>query len=607
MAQEKTTPISKIENMIEKHEKIFVICMMILASMILSRAFFSVYPLHTTTDELGAIVGAATLAGYDWSGVIEQSGYYGFGYYALFAPLFKLNLSPVMIYRLILVTTRILRGSIISFIVYYIGKKYYRYDSKLNLLLVSIICSIPLYPNYDANIVNDVVLDIFLWLVILSICKIAENTGNRRKCIKWIMSYLLLSFWGLFLHTRAVIIVIASVMVLTGILIYKREKVLLFSGGVILLTLLGNELIKQYQNYIWSGKEGLANTSASVTKNFSLLDSKTWEIWIHMLVGHVSVQTLLTGGLFLLAIVGTINYLWCVFVQKGKSENVYVNIVLAVSILCIGGAFAAFLVSNWFGNMYNTWDTAEKGKVYAYKALTYVRYWNVFAMPFLFSGIYLSCKKEKENCIKKTLFLGIILMYAFVNMIIPVVQNNSDSASFLFTYLTDRTEKYNESFYYKSILICMFATAISFILYHKKAMRRYAILPILLLMVWGYDQANENYNAKVTEKASAMVLASYEKKCVLEQNGIEIGQIYAVDERNVDRNWYIFSILQFYFYEYRIEDEYPKVMKNNDIIITCSRNKKIEQDFPMLNCYELDKNEVWYTQLDLTEYMVIEE
>ena len=165
----------KMEEFINHHEIFVIVFLMVAFSLFLSWPLFTTYPLHTTTDELGTIVGAASLAGYDWSGVIDKSGYYGFGYYIIFAPLFMLHLSPIMIYRIILVFTRCLRECVIFSVSYYIGKYYLGFSSKATLLQVAIICTIPLHPNNDTNIINDVVLDIMLWIIIILVCKMAEH------------------------------------------------------------------------------------------------------------------------------------------------------------------------------------------------------------------------------------------------------------------------------------------------------------------------------------------------------------------------------------------------------------------------------------------------
>lgn len=608
MNENNITLTERIDKFIDEHEIFFVILMMITASIILCHSFFTAYPLHTTTDELGAIVGAASLAGYDWSGVIDKSGYYGFGYYSLFAPLFKFHLSPIVIYRIILIVTRILRGSVISGIAYYIGKHYYKFSLKVELIMLSIICVIPLHPLNSANIINDIVMDIFLWIVILSLCKIAENIERTSRCVKWIIVYIITTFWCLFIHTRALVIVIASFLALLGLLLYKKKiKILVSTITVPIVVIISKILIRVYQEEIWaSSGDGLRNASVSIAKNISILDEKTWEIWFDILLGNITVQSLLTGGLFLLAVVVTIYFLYNVIVSKQTEETLYTNIVLTVSILCMGAALAAFLVSGWFMNMYDTWDTVEKGKAYCYKAMCYVRYWNVFAMPFLFTGVCLASKKEYKVCIKNTILFGIIVLFVFIKKIVPIIQTNSSAGSFLFTYLTDEEEKVTEQFYYKCILFCILFVVAALVIYYMKTYREWAILPIMLLMVIGYNQANVYYNRPVTEKISSMVLTSYNEKCQLEDSGVSIGQIYAFDDRKVDSNWYIFSVLQFYFYEYRIEDEYPKEIQDNDIIITYGRSEMIETDFPQLKCYQLDDNEVWYTDLDLIGYVPIE-
>lgn len=609
MSDNYITLSEKIDRFINKHETFCVIMMMITASIILCHSFFTVFPLHTTKDELGAIVGAALWAGYDWSGIIDRGAYYGFGYYSLFAPLFKLKLSPVIIYRIVLIVTRILRGSLISLIAYYIGKHYYMCDLKLKLMMLSIICTIPLHANDDANIINDVVLDIFFWIVILCLCKIVENMEYTRKCIKWIVIYLIAIFWCTFIHTRAIIIIIASFLILLGLLLYERKvKILITAGIVPVIVIIGRILVKAYQNKIWlaSGKS-LANASVYIADDISILDGKIWRIWFDILLGNIVVQILLTGGLFLLSVIVMIKYIYLLVSKKQEQGTIYTGIVFAVSTLCMGAALAAFLVSRWFTQMYDAWDTVERGQLYCFKALCYVRYWNVFAMPLLFTGFFLAGKSQYRNCIKTAILLGIVLLFGFVQIIVPIVQTNSSAGSFLYTYLTDETEKVTDQFYYKCILLCILFVFSALAISCTKISKEWAILPILILMIVGYNQANANYNKPVTEKASSMVLASYNEKCRLEDLDIGIGQIYAFDDRDVGENWLIFSVLQFYFYEYQIKDEYPEKVQNNDIIITYNRSEKIETDFPQLKCYQLDDNEVWYTELNLTDCTPVKE
>ena len=594
-----------INNFIEKHQIMTVFLIILLSGLSLSFDFFKTYPLHTTTDELGAIVGAATWAGYDWSAVINKSSYYGFGFYSLFAPLFKMHLSPILIYRIILIATRFLRAGIIVSVTFYIGKKYFKISSNITLALLCIICAIPLHPNDDANIINDVIMDVLLWMIIFTVCKIVEYIDNIDKCIKWTLAYTMVSFFSFFLHTRAIVMVIASFLTLMVVFLYKKKKILFCSGLVIPLFLLAKILIKHYQDTIWiNANEGLGNTTVSVASGLKLTDIQTWQIWFDMIIGHISVQMILTGGLFVLSIVAFVKYLYIVIMKK-ETQNVYVNIVFSISGLCICAVFGAFLVSNWFIGMYNSWNTTDKGNIYSYKAMCYVRYWNVFAMPFLYAGVYLASKETYKNCIRRTVCIGLLFLIGFIEIVVPIIKTNSSAGSFLYTYLTYRNEKVTAQFYYKAILICALFAIVSIILFYKKRSREWAIFPILVLIVIGYHWANHNYNEYIKERVSSMVMSSYEEKCELEKEGVKIGKIFAYDDREVDRNWYIFSVLQFYFYDYKIEIEYPENINTDDIIITCARSDKIENDFPQLQCYQLDDNEVWYTNIELKGFIPV--
>lgn len=592
----------KMEEFINHHEIFVIVFLMVVFSLFLSWPLFTTYPLHTTTDELGTIVGAASLAGYDWSGVIDKSGYYGFGYYIIFAPLFMLHLSPIMIYRIILVFTRCLRECVIFSISYYIGKYYLGFSSKAILLQVAIICTIPLHPNNDTNIINDVVLDIMLWIIIILVCKMAEHIECLYKYMLYFFAYIAAVFYASLLHTRALAMIIASFISVLGILIYKRKKRLFWSIIVIPIILLARKFIELYQNGIWRLSGGkLINASVRLGFEWNMIDAKAWNIWFDMLIGHISVQSLLTGGLFLAAVVAIMKYIFDA-IKETKKANIYLNIIITISGLAVGATFAAFLVSSWFSEMYSTWNTNEMGTAYCYKALCYVRYWNVFSMPFILAGIYLLEKKEYRSCIRKAIYGWIIMIFLFIHLVVPIIKENEAAAGFLFTYLSEKRERITAEFYYKCILYCAIFMFFSCIIYYGTKYKSLAVTPIVMLLLIGYQNANVNYNEPIREDVSSMVLASYAQKELLEQANINIGHIFAYDDRKVDQNWYVFSVLQFYFYEYRIEDDYPDLVQANDIIVTYDRNPKIEKDFPNLSCYVLDDNEVWYTELKLIGY-----
>lgn len=441
-----------------------------------------------------------------------------------------------------------------------------------------------------------------LWIIIFLICKMTEYIECLPKRILYFFLYIVASFYALFLHTRALVMVIASFIFIVGVLINKRKKNLLLEVMIIPATFAAQKLIEIYQNKIWMVSDGkLVNASVNLGFKWEMINAKAWNIWFDMLVGHISVQTLLTGGIFLVAIVVIVRYI--VDTIKGlKKGNIYINIILSISGLSVVATFAAFLISNyWFSGMYYTWNTDTMGSAYYYKALCYVRYWNVFAMPLTFVGIYLLQNKEYFSCIKKAIWSFVLVIFVFINLVVPIIGENQSAACFLFTYLTEKKENITVNFYYKSILYCGIFIIFSLVIYYGTKYKSLAITPIVILLLAGYRNANMNYNEPIRHDISNMVLASYAQKELLEEADINVGQIYVYDDRDRGKNWNIFSVLQFYFYEYRIEDNYPNIIQRNDIIVTYDRSPKIEKDFPNLNCYVLDDNEVWYTELKLIE------
>ena len=108
----------------------------------LPRLFFVLQsvPVSIGGDEIFAMGPAAKLVGYDWSGVMQDYRYYGYGYTVLLIPFFKLILDPVLLYRMI-VLLMALAQSVSAPISYHLMKKYLHVDNEKILCVSSICCS----------------------------------------------------------------------------------------------------------------------------------------------------------------------------------------------------------------------------------------------------------------------------------------------------------------------------------------------------------------------------------------------------------------------------------------------------------------------------------
>ena len=96
---------------LQKHKYIIIAFL----AALLPRLIFLIwtYPMNNTGDELFMFMTPARYAGLDWSGVMEDYRYYGFGLTLFFTPLFRLIDDPVILYR-IMVSVMILLQSLIA-------------------------------------------------------------------------------------------------------------------------------------------------------------------------------------------------------------------------------------------------------------------------------------------------------------------------------------------------------------------------------------------------------------------------------------------------------------------------------------------------------------
>lgn len=564
--------------------------------------FFSM-PLHTSSDELGGIAGAAYLAGLNWDDVIKSCGYYGFGYYSLFFWLFKLTDNPIIIYRVIAAFNVLLKAAIVP-LSFYIAKRYLKITSEKVLFGVS--CLMPFLRLYTTGvIVNEYPLEFLFWVIILLSCKCIEFQNNNKYLFFYMFILLFSCEYGLLLHTRALTILIAVVIVIAGYnLLKKRYYISLCSIFLPVFSyFLLKKIISAYQFTIWGNSGGnVTNGSVSFSGSINLLDPITWVTWFHMLIGMLNTESLVTAGIFIVCVVTVIWYFIRIFKVKFKQGNVYCNLIFLISVLCVGATIFAFLVSDWFNSMYTTWNTKDMGTAYGYKALTYVRYWNVYLPPIVLCVLAIlqqAKQKEVKFVISISVIVLLMLQVCYGYYIIPLIKNNSDAASVFFPLTRSFWgDTIDACYYYRVILISLGS---SILMYFFSQLKKSYLSIVILLFFLIYQHIGETcyYDNLVQAKMSEKILSTYEEVCKLEHNGVDIGQIYLHDETNASNNWKIYYIAQFYLNRYTLHISIPNKVQKNDIIISVGKSEEIEKQYPDLQKYILDDDEVWYTYLDI--------
>ncbi|MBO5479076.1 MAG: hypothetical protein J6A04_05200 [Clostridia bacterium] len=587
-----------------KHEKKKLLLIMGIVYLSYIVSIINSLPLHTSTDEVGAIISAAILAGRDWSGVIENSGYYGFGYYSLFFWLFRLTDSPIIIYRVIIVITSFLRVLIIP-IAYYISKYYLKIQSEKILYLSSVIMPF-MYSTSVGVISNEYVLELLVWLIILIVCKIIHYQNNKYKRNFYLCALTLIGFYSLFIHTRALALIIAVLITVSVYILCNQNNKnkaisIILLVGISLSYFISKIIISLYQAHIYGRNSSeIRNAHVEISTQFSINNADTWSVWFHMLLGVIDSEILVTGGLFLICIVTFCLYIFEIYRKKVDEKNIFCNVIFSISVLCMGAVICAFLLSSWFDGMIRLWGREGAGNNYSYKGLTYIRYWNIFMPPFILAAISILHKLNYKKILRITIVIYIILQICFINYILPLIQMNSSAASTFFGLTGYHfRDEVNKSIYYKAIMISFSFFLLIFII----ARTKYKWELFILFFVFMFFQQNNKvylYDNKVKEEMASKVLSSYEKKCDLMEHEMYIDNIYLYNSsQNSDNNWKLNSIAQFYFNGYTLQEKMPERMGAKDIIISDAKNDEIQKRYKNIRCYVLDNNEVWYTYLDL--------
>lgn len=407
-------------------------------------------PLVEPRDEVSTMVGAAYVAGMDWSNVISTGGaYYGLGYTILFSPILMFTKSPIVLYRSILIVSSIL-FSLIAPISYHLLRTYFSIIDKKYLMVSSIACSYMIAGTVGPVAMNEAMLILVVWLIAWCILKVL-NADDYKVIIGGTCVGVMLITYAQFIHTRALVLYVAVVFMLIwkGFVDKKRGTVKYIIITLVLL-LIGYNLINcingYYQNAIWnaSSNSNLANAYIEAdSSTFELLLSQdSWNAWFSIILGQLNTIAIYTGGFAVVCMVFFM-HICSQFVLKRKERNSqffnnYKNIMV-VSVFClicvvitIGGQSLIWLagVVNAFKDGYGTAN-------YGIRALTYIRYFGCYVGPVLLCGLVLlyRLRSKAKVFFNISIAVVVILHTYWIFCIIPYLYNNNTSID-IFTALS---------------------------------------------------------------------------------------------------------------------------------------------------------------------------
>ena len=374
--------------------------------------------LSTGNDEISTLASAAFFAGHDWSEIISQTSYYGFGYGLIWSPVFRFVSNPVYIYRLILCINGIFVG-MSAVIVYAIqGKmdiKYGRWRKSL-ISFVSVCFCECLFNTMVA--VNETFLVFLVWLNLYLLLCLWDCRDEKSKRLSFFLA-LILAF-GQLIHSRILIVYISVGLVVLFVGFIKKRHILsykVFLPFFIIFYWGAQRLTDMVQQSLWLKDSGqvLSNSVPSALSNLEnlrlLTEGKGIKAFFLSFFGQFYTVSLATGGLFLICILGVVAFLGRFIKnrkQAGKGDNPKQGII---GVFSLSGVFLSMILFALSG-LDNIITGMDQNLATNFKWFFYVRYMSIFVGPLIMCGLYVldGERKRLKGAIVGSALTGIALI-----------------------------------------------------------------------------------------------------------------------------------------------------------------------------------------------------
>lgn len=562
-------------------------------------ALFAI-PIKSVSDDVALLSTAAFFAGNDWSNVVSHAGYYGFGYYGLFFWLFRMELEPETIFRVIVVFISLMQA-LAAPICMYIMHHEFKITNAKYCFAVSVLVSY-LVVNRVCTVSNEHPINLLVWLVVLILCRILNNENTLKRAQGGMLLVTLL-IYGLTIHTRNIVICITVVL---GIIIYMlvyqyrfvfSKKIVIKCIYIGILYILIHNFILYIQRQLWrvGDSEALRNAtySISINENLSVID--IIKAWYCIIIGQISAINFFTIGMsaFLIIMIGEflVNNL-----KKRNGTNVEKCLFLLAVILILSvGAMILGQSLSWLSGVAKGIKSGEYSTVYAFKAFSYLRYFMPFIGPLCMVGMVICYYKRDDlnRILGRAQLFSCLIFIQWIIFILPKLKNNPEgfTTSLAGLGIVKRYSDVNEINYFFMFHICVLSFfLLSFLLKKKK------IKPIFLIligvMVYQYFFCAYYSDRLVSKQNYKMVNAGHELLAkIQDEENITFPLIYVFDssERTDHQNFYMY---QFYFPYSTIIPTLPDDVAEDVIIIS-----NVEMEDQIGDEYfakSLDENEYIY-------------
>ena len=362
-------------------------------------------------DDLGFLAVPSYLAGYDWSGVIKHTSYYGFGFSALFmTPIIKIfGGTPFLMFQIMWATVATFQ-SLVAVAVYYIAYDLFEYKDRNFCAISGIIMSYLTFCS-SCRLENDSVMPLFIWGIILILSLLIKSDEHRMEktiCLDLVVIFLQ------FMHTRSVIIWIAlSIVVIIYRIMEKRWPVCpkTYLAGMVIGTYLVKKTVSYVQTVVW-GTTDLANSSAGL-KNQLLSGVESGSAieyirsFVFLCAGELFTIIQFSNILFAVGLVSILFFLFDKIKRDDRKAEFYSLIFLLILFMGMLGASGLY----WNEDARNAMASGEFSK-----GFFYLRYISTFAMPIAFWGIALTRDINMKYMALLSFFYIVLCLFVISNI-----------------------------------------------------------------------------------------------------------------------------------------------------------------------------------------------
>lgn len=557
---------------------------------------FQAIPVTDIRDEVAMLKVPAYIAGFDWSTSTSTASYYGFGFFAIFFPLFKLKVDILVIYRVILLSLSLLE-CIIPIVCFYMLEKFYNIEKNEVKSVISIIVSfVTVNPPY--NLINEHVLIILVWLNVLLLCKLCCKQNKKER--NWLSVLLAIDLlYALTIHTRALIMFIAVIVVILGYYFLFKEWIV--TKWFTVISILGYVVVDHFitvvQAKVWGNNE-LVNASLGIPNRIEHV--KDLSSFFDLVIGNIATSFIFSKSSLGFMVVAIVYFLFrriAAGVKAEKEITIFdktIFVTFVVCIICTVGTICGIGLQHMAG-LKNAIEMGDNGS-YHYKYFTYLRYYVSYLAPLFMGGLVLYIKKI--DYYKKTIIIGSLFSaftYLYYNYyVIPYISNNYFGINNFYTFswlLSKNALDRIDSNEYRIVLLVSFTLIFIWIFCIK--MEKYKYIPVFLLMgllIYQFIYFPANYSKIVAQAQYSEIDASQDYIERAKEDKINF-TIYVYDQ--TDRIPYL---IQLYNYELNVISGLPQEDSEEFIVISnCQLSELLAENY-IEN--KLDNNEWLYTKKD---------